>query len=468
MTVTEPFSAAISRARSESSPRMVIDGVKDVIEQQLKDLSPEAEIQRTSYFNHSYMPDLVMEWGGKRGEVRPVFIRNHLEQMQAAAQIGSLSSSEGVVVPLDPVAEGNNVGTLRETAFARAPRVLVVDSQGLGQMAEELQSRERSTPLLDLVGHNLLRGGKGLLTEADATRLSEATDVDLAAEGSQVLAEFDGIAVEYFQEDAALRLRRAAEIVRIALTHRAGDALLTESTGDLSDAELSVLLPYLLDLPGGRVDPQFWAFIGSLTSLERLEQLWTAIGDRDVTALVQANLATWFAKRSQVTLNASFDEDEGASPAWQFRSGLLTGTAGPWMVWLSAVDSRRLRGRDGDNTTPLWSAISPSLLATYEMESIELRGIQRRVNITAEQSSNIAGDVAAIETSIEDRFHVFQTTVRPRGTEEGVAAVVEFSPSLATVKGGRMSVEDLSGLAMGLLGHSRPLDEGTVTALLGK
>ena len=456
-----------------------MDDVKEVVERQLGELSPDARVVRTGYFNHTYMPDLVLEWGDRARDSRPIFIRNHIDEASAAAELGSLSHSEGVVVPLDPIepTSGENDAvaetgelTVRASASERAPRLLVADSTGLAQMSHELDEARSKSPLLSLVGRNLLRGGRGVLTDNDVVRVSTAAQLDLqGGEAAVRLAEFDAITTEFFNEPAALRLQRAADIVRIAVTADAETAVISDATGVLSDAELRVLLPYLLDLPAGRVGRNFWAFLGAMMELERLEDLSEVVADRDVSALVRANAQTWTAKRAQLVFNADYDEEDPYSTAvWRMRSGLLCVPLGPWLLWITAKDARRLKGRSGDNVTPRWATISTVLSNSFALTEVELRGLQRRVTVSAEESTNVARDVDAIQAGIADQFQVHEAKVRPLVSASDVETRVEFSASLATAEGGRAALADLTRAAFQLLGQSRPIDTNQLNILLGQ
>src|SRR5258708_1837608 len=79
----------------------IVTGVKQAVAQEVTSLSPDATIVLTNYFNHSYMPDLVLEWNdaGRRAE-RPIFLRNDLRPEVTEVEVLSLARRAPVVLSL--------------------------------------------------------------------------------------------------------------------------------------------------------------------------------------------------------------------------------------------------------------------------------------------------------------------------------------------------------------------------------
>lgn len=438
------------------------------------------------------MPDLVLEWNnaGKRDK-RPIFLRNDLRPGVTEIELNSLARREPVVLSLTAFDEPPaRPGSLRERA-REARHVLVTDVVSLADMATPFgtepseQLGHYETPLLRLVQGNLLKGGRGLLTVKDAERLAKSAVPSEASAilTDQFIATFEQTANEMFAPDAALRLRRSAELLKFGLASEAIDTI-SESTGQLSDIELRILVPYLLADETARANSRLWSYIGSMMSLERLEELGDSLAGVDVTALVAPNLQTWTAKRAQLAINSSFegldetspaprvtealspeqaaDGDEPGEPFWYVSNRILTADSGPWRLFI-ATDARRLKGRN-DSTAASWDDISP-LIDGFALDAVDLRGVSRRIFVGAEGNGDVSSDVARIRATIDDSFQVTEVRIRRIGDDESLGALdVDFTEMTVTAKHGGSSIASLVRAAE-LLGHRRPPDfsmlEGT-------
>jgi hypothetical protein len=488
LAVTEQIRSAMA----SNNPDDIVTGVKQAVAQEVTSLSPDAKIVLTSYFNHSYMPDLVLEWNDAgRRDVRPIFLRNDLRPEVTEVEVQSLARREPVVLSLtafdEPAARRSS---LRERA-REANRVLVTDVVSLADMATPFGA-ERSgphvpgeAPLLRLVQANVLKGGRGLLTPQDVERLAQSASPpegdDVLTE--QFLASFQETADDMFAPDAALRLRRSAELLRFGLTNEVIDSV-AAATGELSDIELRVLVPYLLADGTARANTRLWAYVGSMMSLVRLEDLGDALVDVDVSALVVPNLETWTAKRAQLAINNSYGEvpiepfpvradpdaansevsmpqpEAGSQPYWYINNRLLTADAGPWRLFI-ASDARRLKGRT-DSAAANWDDIFP-LISGFALDSVDLRGLSRRIYVGAEGSGDVSADVTRIRASIQDSFQVTEVRVRRPGDDEVLASLnVDFTEMTVTAEHGAAPIASLVRAAE-LLAHRQPSDFSPLT-----
>lgn len=480
----------IRSAMASNDPDEIVSGVKQAVALEVGALSPDVEIVFTSYFNHTYMPDLVVEWqdAGKRDQ-RPIFLRTSLRASVAEADVAALSDREPVVLSLaGPAAPDPRMDGLRERA-RQANRVLVTDVASLAEVAapsdadgDEIVQHGAAAPLLRLVQTNLLKGGRGLFTAEDARRLTStmSPSEDGVVLSDEFMASFESSTEELFAPDAAHRLRRSAELLRFGLDPELVETL-TLTEGQLSDVELRVLLPYLLSDPTASSNVRLWNYIGSMMSLERLENMWDVLPDIDVSALVVPNVGAWQARRAQLVINSSYEDHEGdrevlgdpdatgepratgevvevvdsapALPSWFVRNRMLTAEVGPWRLWVT-TDARRLKGRK-DSTAARWDDLVP-LLQSFALDAVDLRGVSRRIFVGAEQSGDVSGDVARIRETIEDSFQVTEVRVRRIGDDDDAGMRVDFTEMGVTAEG-RASVAALVSASL-LLAHRRPPD----------
>jgi hypothetical protein len=298
---------------------------------------------------------------------------------------------------------------------------------------------------------NLLRGGRGVIGQRELTRLTTAADLDPVEQlTNERLTEFRAVANEFFSEDASVRLRRAADVLRFGLLP--GQGIEPRFEGRLSDSELRVLVPYLLAHDEVTRSPEFWGYVGSMMELEDLEELWSTLPEVDITPLVVANLDRWRAKRAQLGINSDHDPDAPPEePYWQLRNKMLSADAGPWRIYF-ASDGRRLKGRPAGET-PSWSDLQ-ELARGFALESVDLKGYSRRVLVSAEASTNVYEDVDTIHSSIADNFKVASLTVLADRDEP---IDVDFEGMTATGRSPQ-TIGVLSRVCFSLLGYHAQTD----------
>lgn len=437
------------------SPEGIVNGVKNVVSEEIKKLNPEVSISYTDYFNHTYIPDLVMEWSTSGGqEVRPVYLRSSLRPARAAEDIRGLAPRAPVVLSLAPSVDPQPYERVRREAQS-APRVMVTDIGTVANLANYEtpvaadfvdMDQLRSAPLMRLAKANLLRGGRGVIAQHELTRLTTAIDLDPAEQlTDERLAEFRAVVNEFFSEDASVRLRRAANVLLFGLVPGQGVEPISE--GRLSDSELRVVIPYLLARDGVTRSLGFWGYIGSMMELEDLEELWSTLPGVDITPLVLANLGRWRAKRAQLGINSDHDPDaRPEQPYWQLRNKMLSADVGPWRIYI-ASDGRRLKGRPVGET-PSWIDLQDPARG-FTLGSVDLKGRSRRVRVRAEASTNVYEDVDTIHSSIDDDFKVASLTVLA-GSEAQID--VDFEGMTATGHWPQ-TIELLSRVCFSLLGH---------------
>lgn len=444
-------------------PDDIIGGVKHAVSDALSALNPDAKVEPTPYFNHTYMPDFVVVWrAGTKEQQRPVFLRNELRARSAALDVDELSTRDPVILGLEPAeTNGAQFGDLRERARG-ANSVLVSDLSSLAQVTPDASSDNLagSNSLARLVGANLLTGGRGLVLGEEAARLNSATRqlTDPESDSPDEVASFEAAARAMFAEDAALRLVRTAELLRFGFNDEQ-DLPVSLTTGELTIAELRTLLPALLADPRARQKDAVWRYLAGLMNLGLLEDMGDVLADVDVTPLVVQAVGSWTGRRSQLALNSAFDaEAADADEGWTVRSRTLSAARGRWRVHVTS-DSRRLRGRD-DSHPAQWDDLKPKLEG-FAIDAIDLRGVARRVTIRAEESGDVARDVTSVRASLDDAFHVREITVRRVGDEDSAGIDVDFSEMTATAAQGA-PLRSLV-LAAGLLAYR---DEHTLADLV--
>jgi hypothetical protein len=457
--------SAVEQALSHERGSDIIEGVKNAVAREFETLDPAAEIETTEYFNHSYVPDLVVRWNeGGRWEERSVFLRFTLRAAALGGDVRALGSTGPIVLTLREDDDELARQSIRREV-ADSPALLVTDVPALDEAASVGNTRQGS-PLLSLVRANIVRGARGLLDSEVVGQLAESaaptapTDDEHGNELS--LQRFASLVEALFLSDAATRLQRAANLVKIGLSEDANQLIISEGEdsligGRLSDAELRVLLPYLLAAPEITESRVYWSYIGSMMDLDRLETMASNLSDIDLTPLVAANLNSWSASRASLTWWADGEdtrEDERAT-GWRIHAGILSLGIGNWRLHL-AHDGRKLRGRT-DSLMARWDDLSGAL-QNFELARVSLRGVVRTVDVEAERDSNVRSDVVTIRESIEDDFLVPVAEVRDPASDSAATIEADFTKMLAMAST-RVSLRALARVALELLGHRYPVSD---------
>ncbi len=457
MSNPQSVQPSIDAAMNGSIPTDIVADVKNIVAHEIEQLSPGIDIKYTDYFNHTYMPDMILTWGGRKTEERPVFLRNSLRLESTLFDVRGLKDRAPVVLGLRQVDPSVEI-MVRESS-TETQRVFVTDVASIDQAGQSSPGASNtSAPLLSIVRSNLLRTGRGIMTTTDATALVSATEQVAASDpviATDAFVRFEALTDSLLAEDGAYQVSRAGRLIRAIQSPSLLAEFTETATGRLSETDLSILLPVLLNRDDAeRLGTDLWSAVARLVELEDLESL-PSIDGLDVSPLAESAVSEWQATRVELVLNNEFDPDvatgvEYASTKWHIRGGKLMATIGPWNLVFVSDDKRRLRGAS-DSREANWAEIA-SVAGAMIVESATLRGIVRRLTIDAEQSSNVVRDIERITSTLDDSYRVQQLVVRLPGSD-GAGVEVDFQKMLSTVQTGTVPVDELGSIAVRLLGH---------------
>ncbi|MEU6248382.1 hypothetical protein [Glycomyces sp. NPDC047010] len=443
---------AIEFALGHDDPEDVIDGVKSAVVKELEGLDATAEIRTTEYFNHSFAPDIVMTWkdNGQASD-RNIFLRHSLASAAAGRDIPALGDVGPVLLGLREERNAEVIEEVRAEA-AVAPKVLVTDSRSLDHITGRIP-RSTSTiaaspgsarePLLQLVRGNVMRGGRGLFL-SDSDEVAALTGTRGETDEVAGLDSFNTVVRRLFVEDAAVSLLRAGQMIRMGISGDTTDLAPTQRLdwdrpsqvigGRLSEAELMVVLPYLLSRDDVTDDPRYWAYVGEMISLKRLESMADRLTGLDLTRLVKPSLASWTASRASASLNISSleGEDERApEEGWRIHGRVLALIAGSWIIHLTS-DKRRLNGRKGAPAARWENLAEP--LSQFALNAVTLQGLVRRIRVEAERSDDVYRDVDTITSSLADTFQVPDVEIRVPNAPENATITADFTRMIAEAR----------------------------------
>jgi hypothetical protein len=428
------LAGSLRAAQDASSANEYIRRVKASVTEEMQRIDPSVEIEDTSYFNHSAIPDLIVKWS-RDADTRSVYLRGSYAAIVAGRDTEFITTGRPILLALDPSMQSAEPGDITVSPqrlsddAAIASATLITDSEAMGTLGDPPSPTE--TPLGPLVRANYLQGGKGLI-DPDRARLLVRT----GTRNEEARVALETAVRENFLPDAAIRLQRTAQVIDVALgqaeTTEVGGSAAMIAGGRLTTVELRAILPWLMRQDGLTEDRGFWGRLGDLFDLAMLEKVAAELADVDLSRLLRANANKWTARRSYLGL---VRDEEEAIPApigsWHFRGGVLGVDFAEQRVSI-ATSGRTLPGRDSTGS-PLWNDLS-SMMSGFRVVAATLRGVTRSISVTAEESDDVGADVADIVQSVEDSFRVEKLTVRVPDQPSGDPADIEvnFSRGIAT------------------------------------
>lgn len=459
-TFAEQVAAALDTERAQEAA----ERVQRVVMAEIAALDPAIEPRPTGYFNHSYIPDVVMEWSdqGKQGQ-RSLFLRHSLRSSEATGDWEALTTVTDTPMYLS-LAPREPAPITRRARRRTTPesRALVTTVPALDELTEQ-PDRERD-PLLNVVRANLVRSARGLVVGDDVDDLVLPSDRRVEP---QDLEAFNASVLRTFTEDGAVRINRVFNIVRAALAPEEQTlAFELDWGGVLSDTEVRNLLPYLLTLDGVAENRAFWRRLGAAMTLRQIERLYVPFSDVDLTPLVAACADLWQATRAQLAIRSEVIDDELADrpPTWRMSGRTLTAEVGDWRVHF-AWDGKKLRGRK-DSLPARWEDLRPEL-RPYDVTQVELHGVSRRVTSGSDGSADVKGDVDRIIATIEDSFHIPSVTVQVTEDDEPKRLAADFVTMLVHAEP-PASLSAVIQVALKILGYRYPVGDADLAALLGE
>lgn len=510
MTQTQ-LNQALLAANAHPRPSDVIDATKLAVIRELHALDPLAEIRSTDYFNHSFAPDLVMSWktAGRKKEERPIFLRGSIETAIIGQDLTALSHEDPVILSLNQRSativfeEDHRLRKRAAKQVRSSPHGLLTDASAVALLSKKDDSL--AAPLEELVRRSFVREARGVVDTAIVETLLPRVTPSSEDEGFDA---YDLAISSTFHEGTSNRIRRTAQIVSLAQTGNLAALELLSKENDLSltDPEVQALLPWLLRQKEFETAPGFWTWIGSQLTLPQFERQAQAFANLDISPLITATSTTWVGKRSAlvfdeveaVLMNGSSEVMEQAvetrgpleaeaghessdeielrtssviegvepeyAPAdfvWHISSGMPSVRIGNIRVFVSS-DQRRLAGRES-RSAARWIDVLPAF-RLMTMRGVQLNGLSRSLNTTADTSESVIEDAQSIIDTIDDSF-IVPTAVVADGTDITKEITVDFGRMITSADKGA-SVSTLTEAAIRLLGY-RVLPADAVERTLG-
>lgn len=343
---------------SRGNPLETAAKVKSIVTDQLESLDSALRVKHTDYFNHTFVPDLVVWWkqaGSLRS--REVFLRSDLAAPGLPDDISALGSPDRVFYGLRESPEVDEQSTDEEAQEADARGALVTESAAIA----ELQSEPVAGSVGQLLGGEVVRGGQGLVDAESAAELQQSVGDGfnglMVQDAEAVQAAVDALD-EYLQPEASSRLQGYMRFIWWASGGDPTDFPGRESS-HLSDGEVVALLRFLFSQDEIEDEP-FWTKVGDVVLFRHLGDLGTQPSSVNLAHFMRVNAQSLQAKCLRLS------EGEAKLPIapedfrWRVQSGTLTLESDAFDVPITE-NMRKFRGVERNRRLPRWETLRDRL-----------------------------------------------------------------------------------------------------------
>lgn len=169
------FASEVREALQLPNRAASIDSIHRIVINGLKELDPKAKPRQTGYFNHSWAPDMVVEWDAEPSD-RELFLRFDVANEDFAREVTLIGSDAPIFLGLDPeplVAQDmprNREVAAEISSAARGTNTLVTDATAVEVLANEVTARRDA----HAATRAIVRGGQGIVDDDVATEIVNA------------------------------------------------------------------------------------------------------------------------------------------------------------------------------------------------------------------------------------------------------------------------------------------------------
>lgn len=274
---------------TDTDAATTIDTLKNTVIASLTSADSDVRIRKTDYFNHTFAPDLVLDWSDER-ESRRVYLRTTLNPGYLLQDLELLDERGSIVMPLAELDGDNSTAGTDDTfglqAQSHSQRALVASPNTFMTLG-----RQRSEfPVVGLASRALLQGGSGFVN------LEQAADF-----GTTISTGFSA-AQSGDSDKTAAALSIASDLLDPVRSDAVSDFLHAVWVGSGQDGTtfpgesgLSPRLsPSALTLLLNTVeidDDSFWRRVGKNMTMALLEGLEFSTEHENFQRLIQSNAA---------------------------------------------------------------------------------------------------------------------------------------------------------------------------------
>lgn len=461
---TPAYTERVAEALRSEDADEAVRRVKSIVAEELSSLDRRVSLAQTAYFNHSWVPDLVVNWPHLGPDTeRYVYLRYGLSRRHVVDDVFRLSRSSPIIVELDsdeagrppPVENDLSVASVEEeTASAET---LLTDTAGLqivGQSPGE-------APVVSLLASALLRGGRGVVDRGSAT--SATNDVRDGFDGAQAL----DVASTARAVETAKKFLRGVESERLTSFLQAmwlgSGGMSTDFPGAAHRLNLGTEgLQFLMD-HDEIDDAGFWAAVGRSVSLPEVATLRVEGFSENLQHLVRASLQNLAAKICKVLDDQPRLDDDLPDYYWAIERGLLALRSTDATAYFASKAEEMQVGSDTvGQGVPLSKLLERAERHELEVSDLELTRGDKALVYRSDSASDVIHDpeLDQISETFGTNSQVTKATTRMPGE---VDLLVDFRD--ASTRGRTSAQFPVASLARRTLMLLRDLDDDSLAKL---
>lgn len=418
---------SIAYALSNNDATDLPEALKAAVTRELQAIDPATKISHTDYFNHTFVPDLIIKWSGTKQGERQIFIRRYGNSPQLVEDIELLGDSGPMFFGLE------TKEIFRRVANVDIPRALAQHQDTLVTEGSALQNFKRVTAmesLLDTVGSAIVRGGRGTIYEEEALTFRTATSNALGVDGSPVPdVQQVSLALELIEDNLqpsfASSIRRYVRLVWLAHGGAPEEFPSDFEDGAIDQEEIVSLLRYLFHQDPIE-DNTFWRRVGQHVDLTTFEALKEQEPHPNLHTLIQANSDRLVARMAAVKrwINESLREPL----SWRIGDGFLQ----------LVTPNLELRfAESGERFTR--TGISPG----PRLQDFVKRAGQRRILSLETESASLKVDVQAKgDEGVDEAFESLSVALGASSRVQSAKVVTAGSEATCNFRRRRFRIDD--------------------------
>ncbi|MDJ0105957.1 hypothetical protein QM646_06035 [Rhodococcus erythropolis] len=369
-----------------------ISRVKSVVSNSFRTADKSVEVVRTEHFNHSNIPDLVLEWPDRGSSRRRyVYLRPTQDPDQIAEDVSNHAADRPIFIHLSELRQVEAPTPLAPSmellsTAARSSQSLVTEISAVTRL-----SSSTSSPAARLLPSSVLRGGRGLIEEDQAA--SAALNVGVGFDGAME-ADREATAQALATIDAVLAPAEATELTSfleaVWIASGGGATDFPGPNRDLGSKLPASRLKLFLDLIDSE-SVDFWSKVGESVDLDSFVDL-NLVGSQKALQILVSSALPSLQARTCLILPTERSDQESDPFLWQVEEGVLSLRGFGRQAWVANRKEQFPLASDEDVRPSPTTFSTRAKDANISISTVELSVGDRSLVYRGESEDNIADD----------------------------------------------------------------------------
>jgi hypothetical protein len=303
--------SVILRDVDKLSGEATIENLKQTVCREISKMDPTAEIKMTRFFNHSYGPDMVLDWSGAKKEERYLYLRTTNNSESLRDDVNSLSDFKPLMITVSPKSDPEPADTsLSDTAVSHDTFI-----GGLNAV-HHFNNNVDANPVDGLFSKLLVKGGRGLFRtngKVEQAVSSFQKGISAAKDGdADSMKTSLNLAEQSLQNDAFTRIDNFFQAIWKGSQHRIDTYPRDIHFSDELDDDSWNYLLSLKEID----DLDFWRSLGASLKLDQIARLDGINNPINFSHLLDAKSSLIYLKSLRTGYYNAVLDEETPSDEW--------------------------------------------------------------------------------------------------------------------------------------------------------